>query len=368
MPRDWPRWGIASVLLVVGMALWVAWAAPQAILCWALIAALGTGYVWAYTWRYVAENRPAAAAPRYTRLGWANGLTVLRGVLLAMMAGFLCPAARTPALAWAPAGLYGLNAWIDGVDGLIARRSGHASLLGRRLDLHFDAWGVFLAAALAVLWDRLPAAFLLVALARYLYVALLALAARLGWLTRAVPHDPLRRALAGLMMGFLAVALAPVFPAAALAWVGWFFLVPFLLGFARDAAYALHLSPRFGPLTEVWPRLAPVARLVAAGMLVLRLPEQPWAWRAAGLVLAAALALGVLPRLVSLAMLFGIGFGWMAGWWGPTAWTALVVLALTIVVLGGGGASALWPADEPLFTQRLGRPRSAAWSAARPQG
>ncbi len=367
MPRDWPWWGLGALGILGGMAIWVAWAAPRAWPLWGLIAVLGTVYVLGYAARHRRENRPAPHAAPYSRLGWANGLTLLRGVLLASLAGLLAPGTEVPGLAWAPVLLYGLNAAMDGVDGLIARWQGQTSLLGKRLDMHFDAWGVFLAAVLAVVRGRLPWAFLSVALARYVYVALLRAAAWLGARVRPVPDDPLRRALAGLMMGFLAVALAPVFPNRALAWVGWFLLVPFLLGFVRDAAYALHLSPRFGPLTELWPVLAPAARLVAAGLLVMRLPREPGFVYGLGIGLATALLLGVVPRLMGLASLFLVGFGWMAGWFGPTPLTAALVAALTVVVLGGGGASALWPADDPLFLQRLG-PRPAAWSLARPRG
>ncbi len=156
------------------------------------------------------------------------------------------------------------------------------------------------------------------------------------------------------------------------------------LGFLRDwlvVSGALNPdAPGFGRaqsalyrLFGVW--LPPLWRLllVIAMAVVLRAgwPLPPAGWRellagwgvpAAGVVagLAAALALvggalvglGVLPRLLSVALAVPIGFDIAAR--GLCWYNGLALVATTFIQLLGPGLFALWPAEERFVFRRLG--------------
>ncbi len=330
-----------------------AWGTPQ-LGCWLLIGSAGAAYLWAYTWAHLDANRPTPTAPPYPSLGLANGLTLSRGVALALLAGFLCPGPVNGAWRWLPAALYTFVALSDWWDGFLARITGRPSLLGAQLDLLLDGAGVLLAAALAVRLGRLPWWYLSVGLARYLYLGWLAWLRRRGHTPEALPPDPQRRATAGLMMSFLAAALWPVFAPQALTVVGIWFFVPFMGGFFRDALQAAgYRLP--GPARRL-PRHWGMAgvRWVAAGATVwLALRAESGQMAAFGAALG--LALGLLPRLSALGALLALGLTWGTS---PPAAFALTTALLTATAFYGGGAACLWAPDDRFFLTSVGRPRT----------
>ena len=333
--------------------------APEGALCWLALSALGVAALLAYTLQHLDENRPTLAAPPYPTFGAANGLTLLRGLAVALLAGFFCPHA---ARGWAPGVLYTFVALSDWWDGFLARRTGRASLLGQRLDLLVDGWGVLLAAALAVALGRLPWWYLSVGLARYAFLLWEAALRALGRPPQPLPPDPQRRANAGLMMSFLAVALWPVFPPRALAWVGAWFFLPFAVGFVRDALRVVRLAPSPAPAASSsrgrgrFAALRALVRLLSAVGLVALLWSDPAlpAWlRWSGSLLGVALALGVLPRLTALGGLLGLGAAWVLGL--PLHPASLLTSAgLTALAFYGGGAACLWAPDDRVFLTRIG--------------
>ncbi|UCF91832.1 MAG: CDP-alcohol phosphatidyltransferase family protein, partial [Desulfobacterales bacterium] len=87
------------------------------------------------------------------QLGLATWITLLRGILIAMLAGFILqpwPPSDLPPLwlIWAPGLLYLAAAVLDYGDGLIARIRHHETRLGERLDLEIDALGLLIASFL----------------------------------------------------------------------------------------------------------------------------------------------------------------------------------------------------------------------------
>ncbi|WP_101296701.1 CDP-alcohol phosphatidyltransferase family protein [Halegenticoccus soli] len=188
---------------------------------------------WLLVSRLDANRRPDGAR-LLPRFGVGNALTLVRGVLLAWVAGFLLLAWRGGPLAWWPAAAYGTAAGLDYVDGILARRFGRETVLGARLDTSFDALGLLVAPLVGVAAGALPAWYLSASAARYAFVAGIRLRERRGLPVYELPPRRSRRFLAGLQMAFVAAALSPALRGAAVTAGAALFGGAFLLGFARD--------------------------------------------------------------------------------------------------------------------------------------
>ncbi|MEF8856454.1 MAG: CDP-alcohol phosphatidyltransferase family protein [Haloplanus sp.] len=215
-------------------------AAGFAVGGWTLVAS-ATGYTAANRWVLV-----AGAVLVYevgflayhlddgtTALALPNLVTLSRGGLYAATAGFLL-VPPVPAVRWAPAVCYGAGVALDFADGLLARRLGRTTDLGAKLDLAFDTLGFLVAPLVGVVWGRLPVAYLSLSAARYVYRA------GIGWRKRRerpvgdLPESRLRRPLAALQMGVIAVALAPSLPVSVVHPLALVAVAPSLAVFARD--------------------------------------------------------------------------------------------------------------------------------------
>lgn len=152
------------------------------------------------------ENRGRDTDVLALTLGWPTAVTLVRGLLISILAG---SAVLSPALG---AAAYAVAAVLDHVDGRLARRLGRTTRLGARLDMEIDALGILVATAVAIHAGKLGPGYLAVGLARYLFAAALWLRSRAGKRIRPLDPSDLRRVLAGCQMGFLAVALWPAVP------------------------------------------------------------------------------------------------------------------------------------------------------------
>lgn len=194
-----------------------------------IVGAAWAGQLWYVT--YVVGTKPILG-----RLGLANGLTLLRGVLYAVVAGFVIVPAGTT-LAWVPAACYGAGVLIDRLDGAVARTVGRETELGRRLDMAFDSFGFVAAPLVAVLWGLLPFYYLVLSAARYVFVAVVGLHRRRGGRVYSLPDSDLGKYLAGVQMVFVTVALAPPTPTGLVHAVTPLVLAPSLVVFTRDYLY-----------------------------------------------------------------------------------------------------------------------------------
>jgi CDP-diacylglycerol--glycerol-3-phosphate 3-phosphatidyltransferase len=224
----------ALAALVLGAVLWPLFRAdamtralhPASVagLCWA-------GQLWYVSYSVGADR---VADVRWTDLfGAANALTLLRGGLYAVVAGFVVVPPDTE-LAWVPALCYGAGAALDRVDGVVARTFGRQTPLGTRLDMAFDTFGFVAAPLLAVLWGRLPVWYLSLSAARYVFLAGLYWRRIRARPTFDTPDDNLGKYLAGIQMGFITVVLVPVVPADVVWAVAPLALAPSLVVFGRD--------------------------------------------------------------------------------------------------------------------------------------
>ena len=381
--RAWLR--VATLWLVVWLAFYAllrpTWPYSGR---WLALSGLILAYELWTLWRSLPANHRPGESALLPSLGPGNALSLVRGLCIGLLAGFLFGPWPPGALAWVIVLLYTVTDVADFLDGYVARRADHVTELGGVLDMEFDGLGTLIVILLAVSFGQLPPWYLFLGLARYFFVIGLWLRRRLGRPIADLPPSAHRRVFAGFQMGFLSVVLWPIMPQPMAIVAGALFAAATGLGFLRDwlvVSGALNPdAPGFGRVQSaiyrlfgVW--LPPLWRLllVIAMAVVLRAgwPLPPVAWRellagwgvpAAGVVagLAAALALvggtlvglGVLPRLLSVALAVPIGFDIAAR---GLCWdNGLALVATTFIQLLGPGRFALWPAEERFVFRRLG--------------
>jgi len=370
--RWWGCVGAALLVLVSGFALLARLWSPQAAWRWALPAAAGLTLELALLRSHLTANHPPQGGELWPDFGPANALTILRGFSAAALTGFLAlPKPPGGVLLWFPALLHLAAIAPDFFDGYIARKTGRVSELGIWLDMESDSLAMLAGALLAVKYARLPWWFALVGLARYLYVLLLWLRRRHGLPIRELPPSLSRRTIAGLMMGFVNIALWPVLDVRAVTLAGALLAAPLLIGFGRDA---LVVAGQVDPAGARYRRAdVLVTRVLSVGLAVLRVvgavaalaflapslsasPAGPWMALLAPLAALAGilLALGIVPRIAALLLLVAGAFDLYFGSYRPYH-AALLVSALPVLIFGPGGW-ALWQPEAQLFAGRAGKP------------
>ncbi|MDY6942932.1 MAG: CDP-alcohol phosphatidyltransferase family protein [Pseudomonadota bacterium] len=172
----------------------------------------------------------------HDRFGWGNRITLLRAVLLCLIAG----AAFLPRSGswWLVLGST-LFLVLDGFDGYAARRSGTTSRFGARFDMEMDALFALVAGFLIWRMDKTGAWILLSGFLRYGFVAFGYVLPRLR---RPLPPSRFRGTLAMINAGILTGCMAPIIGplvATVAALIG---LVLVVCSFARDT-YGLLTRP-----------------------------------------------------------------------------------------------------------------------------
>ncbi len=387
--RRW--WGVvllySGVLWLSFQLLRLSW--PERLAQqWALLAAPVMAYgLWLCRSNLDQNHRPDEAT-LLPALGAGNTLTLLRGLALALLAGFLfLPRPMYGWLAWAPAILYTVLAILDYLDGYVARITNQATRLGEMLDGAFDALGLLVAVALAVWYGQLPAWYMLVGLSRYLFAFGLWRRRRHGQPVYELPPSRNRRMLAGFQMGFISVVLWPLFSPPGTTLAGIIFGGSILASFGRDW---LVVSGRLDPASPAYLAARQKFRHYGAGWLPLLLrggvvlvtlfylfpivfdsaarrslllwPGSPWPTFTAdalgllAVVAAGLLALGVLGRLAALGLLAPTVMTMLAG--GLHLQNGLLLVGTVTIMLLGSGYWSLWQPEEELVRLRAGeRPK-----------
>lgn len=372
--RRWRALAAISLALLAAGGAWLSqiWP-PPAVLGWAGLTAAVLLYQLLLLRRNLLHNyRPAEAdRPALADLGWANLVTLARGLAIAGFAGFLAaPLPLDDRLAWAPAALYALGVLPDFLDGALARLTRRVTVLGSILDMEYDSLAMLSVSLLAVRLGKVPAWYVSLGLARYLFVAGLWARARRGRPVFDLPPSNTRRLAAGFQMAFFCVALWPVFGPPATTIAGSLFVAPILIGFVRDW---LVVSGALSPAAPLWQRvrraayawLPPLLRLIGGGAALLTAVTGGWVaggsgpagWPAGALsglvgVSAAGLLFGAATRLSAIGLLIAVCAGLAAGGYQPVYG---IVLTATIPLLFlGAGQIALWRGEDALFERRLG--------------
>ncbi len=358
---------VGSAALALGyLFLMSAWG-PVYAGRWVLLALLVFLIPLRTLWAHLYENHRPGDTSLLPTLGAANLISLLRGLLLAMLAGFLFSPWPSGWLAWLPGALYTAAVALDYADGLAARLMHRITTLGSTLDISLDGLGTLIAPLVAIWYGQLPIWYLLVGAARYLFLLGIWLRKRLGMPVRDLPSSALRRALAGVQFGFISAMLWPLFKPPA-TWVGaTAFMVPFLAGFLRDwliVSTAIDpASPRYRHALKTFEEIirdwvAPALRglaLFAAVWLGMQASSDSATLTLPALVAIPTLfiACGLLGRMAALVLLIAIGLHMSAN--GVDAAGALIAVSATFLLFTGTGRFSLWAPEDAFLTAQYGR-------------
>ncbi len=175
----------------------------------------------------------------HSSLGYGTWLTIIRGAMLAVLAGYLFqpwPESKffPGRLSWSPGLLYITASILDYIDGRAARASRHETRLGAFLDINLDALGLLIAPLAAVWYGQLPPAYLSVGCAYYVFIGGIRL--RKKFSKPVVEPEPWRgaRIFAGFQMVVVGIALLPVVKPPLTTLIAYAAMIPLLAGFVRD--------------------------------------------------------------------------------------------------------------------------------------
>lgn len=377
--RRWLLVALAYGLLVaVGAALVDARSGTREAMRWAaLVGAVSTMELW-LLWRGLPANHRKGESDLFSSLGAANTLTIVRGMGLAVLAGFIM--GPPPAAAWTPAVIYTVASALDFFDGLLARATDRATALGEMLDIEFDSLGLLIVVCLGIWYEKLPAWYLVLGLSRYLFLAGIAWRRRQGLPLHELTPSLYRRLVAGTQVAFMSTMLWPIVSTEATRFASIWFGIPLALSFGRDwlviSGVVDPSQPGYQPAMDrlhalVMRGLAPACRalavLLATSLFVPVLSDAEarsaafaiagWPWTATvavavGLIAIPMLAAGILGRVAALALMVpaaanmvNLGLDWRNG---------LLLAALVIILHIGTGAWSLWSPDERLIARRAG--------------
>lgn len=362
------RWaGLFLLSLCFAVSGWMVinqWWSSEKAYQWLGLTAPMLAYVLIILWQSLKYNHRVGEDELLPDLGIGNLLTVLRGILMAGMAGFLFSARPEGWLAWLPGSLYAIAVLFDFLDGALARITHHATRMGEMLDISLDGIGLLIASILVVQYQQAPVWFILVGLARFLFLTGLWLRRKLKKPVYELKPNHSRRLFAGLEMGLLFVLLWPVFTPPGTMLVASVFSIPFLVGFLMDWFWVSGVRIPVKAVLERW-RLIGKDR-VALGLrlfvTILMVGWLIWTWhdsqpgqypmRVIEVMVILMMGLGVLSRLAAVMGLVTLGFQQNIGGLLPVQ-MVLVVLDAMILYLGGGNFS-LVKAEEYLVTHRVG--------------
>ena len=193
-----------------------------------------SGYWLYHIYLHRHENHRENTVQVLPSLGWGNRLTLVRGLCIALMAGFIVSPKPQGLLEWLPALLYAGASIGDYFDGYIARKTDYVTQLGKRLDIEYDSFGMLCVITLGIIYGALPIWYLFVALARYIFLVAMWLRKKMGKANHRMHESIHRRLLAGLQMGFLTVVLLPILPKKAIVQCSYLFGGSIILSFLRD--------------------------------------------------------------------------------------------------------------------------------------
>jgi CDP-diacylglycerol---glycerol-3-phosphate 3-phosphatidyltransferase len=343
----------------------------------------------AVLWRILPANHPPDEQRLRPTFGYGTTLTLLCGLLLFLLAGFLFSPRPEGWLAWAPALLYTIARIADYLDGYVARATNHETKLGAILDIELDGLGILIVIALGIQYGVLPLWYLPLGLARQLFIAGIWWRERQGLPVYDLTPSGNRRIVAGYQTGFLSVALWPIWTAELVQFASIIFAIPLFASFARDWLVVSGIldptSPRYlqqrqqaKSLLEGWlPLAARLGGTMLATYLLWRdyfitatwlpyLQQQglpsPSLWLALFtllfLVALPPFLLGVLGRVVAIFIIglavldiLAQGLSWTTNSW--------LLLFAIIVAHSGSGYFALWKADERVVHTHYGKPTKA---------
>ncbi len=329
--------------------------------------------------RLASNHRPFEADQLFCTLGAANWITIFRAGAVVALACFLPvvvlhnipgPHARELPelydLSWIAGIMYLGISLADLLDGLIARKQGRNTELGKHLDIETDAAGLLAASLLAITLDRLPGIYLLVGLAYYVFIFSIRQRQNRGLPMVVLQSRPYARIIAGCQMGLVATALLPIFHRSFTFLAAYIFMTPLLIGFVRDW---LVVSCRIITDARQQTSLDSIGRsvvlklpvalrlfLLASGMVMLSdsiMHQAQLSRHAAHLMLFSCCLLtgvGIIGRSASLFLILLLACNQSP--FGISSSTLIVFGAAAALMLTGTGIMSLWAPEERILYRR----------------
>lgn len=371
LKREWGLYaGLSLAFLAAGWVFLARFWSPLFATYWLPLPTLAVIYLYIIAYRNLSAHHRSGERQLLSSFGWGNRLTMLRGVFVSAMLGFIVLPQPADWLVWIPAILYTLADAADFFDGYVARITNHATRFGEILDMSFDGLGVLIASVIAVQYGKVPAWFLLVGLARYLFLAGLWVRRRLGKANYDLPPRISRRVFAGLLMGFLAAVLWPVFTSPGTEIAAALFGLPVLFGFGRDWFYVFG-ARRAAPAHGIQQKnlLHQALPLALRGLILLLNAVAIGQWIHAGgqagperialgalnLAVVVMVVIGAMPRIAAIGGLCVLGFFQLMAPLSPDQ--IVLAVSYTLILYIGSGPFSLWTPEEYLFHNQAGSGR-----------
>ncbi|MEX0604266.1 MAG: CDP-alcohol phosphatidyltransferase family protein [Marinobacter sp.] len=170
----------------------------------------------------------------YRDFGWANRVTLLRGMITVTLAALACFPDLLTILAWPFAVSSLAILLLDGVDGAIARSSGFKSAFGARFDMELDALLIVVLCIALVNLDKVGLWVLALGVMRYAFII-----AGLFWpaLQAPLPESFWRKTVCVWQIVTLMIAILPVVSAGFAFWTLALALVLLVYSFALDTVW-----------------------------------------------------------------------------------------------------------------------------------
>jgi CDP-diacylglycerol--glycerol-3-phosphate 3-phosphatidyltransferase len=331
---------------------------------WLVVSGVVLGYQLRVLWRGLESNHRRGETELLPELGAGNVASLARGAMIGALYGFIFLPRPPGWLSWIPGVLYTIAVLVDFLDGYLARRTNHVTRLGEILDMHLDGLGMLAATALIVLYQQVPWWYLLIGLARYLFLIGIAIRKRLSLPIHDLPPSNRRRGLAGLQMGFVFVMLWPLFSPPGTKIVAIAFGLPLLISFLFDWLILVGLLPmNIGSHFPAWKdfilQKLPLAFRLAAVILIAGQSYSRWQdgdsldllfFSQAGVGLS--FALGGLGRSAAILGVILLGFQQMSLPLSVSQYL-LAFVYVGLLILGTGSYS-LWKPEDSLLFRRAG--------------
>jgi len=308
-----------SILLGVYLYLQPRWPYATQWVIWSTL--VMAQHLW-MLWRWLPDNHREGESTLLPTFGLGNGITLARGLALALTAGFIFSPWPEGTLAWWPMWLYLAALFGDYFDGYFARRTNHSTVMGAKLDLEFDSLGIWVVILLSIWYGQLPWWYVSIGLARYLFIFTIWLRKQLGWAVYEIHPSTHRRLFAGSFMVFMSVTLSPIVPLDGLRLAGLLFFIPITLGFVRDWLVVIGY---LDPTTRSYRKVQRVLYLAFAkwGVFFLRI----------ALFVAMIMIYAALSPVTPLAQRFLQPPVWVelvTSWHAPLPWTAIIASFVAI--------------------------------------
>lgn len=192
-------------------------------------------YILGFVWYNLEESGSINQMKSFLGLGFANFITLIRGMLLFSLAGFIILPRLEGPLIWIPGLLYGGSLGGDYLDGYVARHLDTETVLGAKLDMELDSLGVLIASLVAYSYGMIPIWVLItVGSVRYIFVSGKLIRKKMGKPVFELTDKTSRLIIADVLRVFLFIAILPIFDSSLTRISASLLAIIFLGGFVRD--------------------------------------------------------------------------------------------------------------------------------------